>query len=229
MVEGRRVTVGALSLIREREPAAAATLDGNGAGDPGLRAYIAVDGKAGGIVTFADRPREGADRVLAGLRELGLRRQVLLSGDDSATVASVARELGIREVQGDLLPQDKVAYVRRLREEGELVLMVGDGINDAPALSTAEVGMAMAAHGGGIAAEAADVVVLEDDLGRVVDAVTISQQTMRVAYQSLAAGLGLSLVAMVIAAFGHIPPTMGALLQEGIDLGVILNALRAAR
>jgi heavy metal translocating P-type ATPase len=229
MVEGRRVTVGALSLIREREPAAAATLDGNGAGEPGLRAYIAVDGKAGGIVTFADRPREGADRVLEGLRRLGLRRHVLLSGDDSATVASVARELGIREVQGDLLPQDKVAYVRRLRQEGEWVLMVGDGINDAPALSAAEVGMAMAAHGGGIAAEAADVVVLEDDLGRVVDAVAISQQTMRVAYQSVAAGLGLSLVAMVIAALGYIPPTIGALLQEGIDLGVILNALRAAK
>lgn len=229
MVDGRRVTVGALSLLREREPAAAARLDGNGDRLPGLRAFVAVDGEAGGIVTFADRPREGADRVLAGLRRLGLQRQVLLSGDDSATVASVAHELGLREVQGDLLPQDKVAYVRRLRHEGELVLMVGDGINDAPALSAAEVGMAMAAHGGGIAAEAADVVVLEDDLGRVVDAVAISQQTMRVAYQSLAAGLGLSLVTMVIAALGYIPPTMGALLQEGIDLGVILNALRAAK
>jgi P-type E1-E2 ATPase len=139
----------------------------------------------------------------------------------------VARTVGLSEAAGDLLPADKVAYVQRLRREGLRVMMVGDGINDAPALSAATVGVALAQHGGGIAAEAADVVLLEDDLARVPEAVAIGRATMRVARQSLGVGLGLSAAAMVVAAFGYIPPTAGALLQEVIDLAVIANALRA--
>jgi P-type E1-E2 ATPase len=153
---------------------------------------------------------------------------VLLSGDDQANTDAIARAVGITEAHGELLPEDKVAHVRRLVKSGERTLMVGDGTNDAPALSSATVGIALASGGGGITAEAADAVLLADDPSRVVTAIAISRRTLRLARQSIWIGLGLSGAAMVAASLGYIPPTAGALLQEGIDVGVILNALRAA-
>ena len=153
---------------------------------------------------------------------------LLLSGDHTPNAHAVAEQVGIAEVQGDLRPEDKASEVRALRATGAVVLMVGDGTNDAPALSSADVGVALAGHGGGITAEAADVIILVDTLARVIDAIAIGHRTMRIARQSIWAGLGLSAAAMVVAAFGHIPPTVGAMLQEGIDVAVIFNALRAA-
>jgi P-type E1-E2 ATPase len=141
----------------------------------------------------------------------------------------VARAVGIEEARGDLLPEEKVAHVQRIMKEGARVVMVGDGTNDAPALSTATVGIALAAGGGGISAEAADAVILADDPSRVAEAIIISRRTLRLARQSIWAGLGLSSVAMVLASLGYIPPIGGALLQEAIDVAVILNALRAGR
>jgi len=156
-----------------------------------------------------------------------VKRTLLLSGDREKNVADLARSLGIAEARGDLLPDQKVQVVKELLAAGHRVLMTGDGTNDAPALSAATVGIALAAHGGGITAEAADIVLLADDVTRVADAIAIGRHAARIARQSIATGLGLSAVAMVIAAFGYIPPTVGALLQEAIDVAVILNALRA--
>jgi P-type E1-E2 ATPase len=161
------------------------------------------------------------------LRRLGLRRVILLSGDDPVNAAAVGREVDVDEVHGGLLPGEKVGFVQGLVRKGEHVLMVGDGTNDAPALSSATVGVALASGGGGITAEAADAVLLADDPARVLDAIGISRRTLRLARQSIWVGLGLSGLAMVVAALGHLPPTAGALLQEGIDVAVILNALRA--
>src|SRR5690606_39013609 len=141
---------------------------------------------------------------------LGVARSVLLSGDHTANVAPIAAQVGITEARGDLLPQDKVEAVRALEASGRRVVMVGDGTNDAPALSAATVGVALAAHGGGISAEAAGVVLLADDVTRVADAVAIGQRTVHIARQSIAAGLILSGAAMVVAALGYIPPTVGA-------------------
>jgi P-type E1-E2 ATPase len=197
--------------------------------DAGLRAYVAIDGTVAGIVEYADALRPGLPEVFRDLTAMGVRRIMLLSGDHAENARTVAREAGIAEVQGDLLPEGKVAVVRDLVRAGEAVVMVGDGTNDAPALSAATVGVALAGHGGGITAEAADIVILIDDLSRVVDAMRISQRTMHIARQCIGVGLGLSAVAMIAAALGLIAPTPGALVQEGIDLAVILNALRASR
>lgn len=228
-VEGRWVVVGAPSLVREHAPDAIPSLAAAADRVAGLHAYVAVDGRPAGIIDYADRLRPDAAAVVRELPALGIRQTLLLSGDHPPNVSAVGALVGIADTRGDLLPEDKVAEINRLRRDGRRVLMVGDGINDAPALSSAHVGVALAAHGGGIAAESADVVLLEDDLRGIATALRTGRATMRIARQSLGVGLGLSAVAMGFAALGHIPPTMGALLQEGIDVAVILNALRAAR
>jgi P-type E1-E2 ATPase len=186
-----------------------------------------VDGRGAGVVEYADRVRPSATKLPQHLRRLGIRRVILLSGDDAANAEAVGREVGVDEAYGDLLPGEKVEFVERLVGDGRKVLMVGDGTNDAPALTSATVGIALASGGGGITAEAADAVLLADDPARVLDAIQISRRTLRLARQSIWVGLGLSGLAMVAAAWGYLPPTAGALLQEGIDVAVILNALRA--
>ena len=231
-VEGRRVTVGGWAFVVRRHPEAEAGLRAAlaGAEGAGLRAYVAVDGRGRGRHRVRrPAPPRAAPSFIAALRALGVRRTLLLSGDDQANATAVGRAVGIDEAHGDLLPEQKVAFVQRLVKEGERVLMVGDGTNDAPALSSATVGIALASGGGGITAEAADAVILADDPTRVAEAIAISRRTLRLARQSIWAGLGLSGVAMVAASLGYIPPVAGALLQEGIDVAVILNALRATR
>ena len=225
-VEHREVAVGGWRYLAARYPAAAAALRSRESG-PALRAFVAVDGRFAGVIEFADRIRPELARLVPRLRALGLRRIVLLSGDDREHTEAVAEALGITEAHGDLLPEHKAARVRDLMQAGERVLMVGDGTNDAPALSSATVGMALASGGGGISAEAADAVLLADDPSRVVTAISISRRAIRIARQSVWVGLGLSGLGMAAASVGWLPPIAGALAQEAIDVAVILNALRA--
>jgi heavy metal translocating P-type ATPase len=228
-VDGHEVLVGARAFVLDHvapDLAALAVLERE---DSGLRAYVAIDGRIAGVVEYADRVRPHLPELLETLERLGVRRTMLLSGDHTPNVRAVAAEVGIREAKGDLLPEDKVAVVHQLTHEGSHVLMVGDGTNDAPALTAAHVGIALASHGGGISAEAADVVILADDLGRVAESIAIGRRTLFVARQSIWAGLGLSGIAMIFAAMGAFPPTIGALLQEVIDVVAIANALRASR
>jgi heavy metal translocating P-type ATPase len=226
--EGHEVAIGSRSFVTTRYSGTVgefARLPPDGA----LRAWVAIDGQPAGTVTFADQLRPETATLLRRLAALGLRRVVLLTGDDEPTAHAVARTAGIEEVMADLLPADKVAAVDAIERSGAPVLMVGDGTNDAPALTRATVGLALAAHGGGIAAEAADIVMLRDDPAQVAEAVAIGRRTVRIARQSVWAGLGLSGVAMAVAAAGYIQPTVGAVLQEVIDVAVILNALRTSR
>ena len=228
LVDGVEVIVGSRSFVLARCEADAGELARLEKPDATLLAYVAIGGTLAGTIEYADELRPDLRDVLAGLEEWGISRVLLLSGDSTSNARAVAERVGIIEAHGDMRPEDKVSEVRTLRDEGATVLMVGDGTNDAPALSTADVGVALAGHGGGITAEAADVIILIDALARVVDAVAIGHRTMRIARQSIWVGLGLSGAAMVVAAFGHIPPPIGAILQEGIDVAVIFNALRAA-
>ncbi|HEU5185592.1 MAG TPA: heavy metal translocating P-type ATPase [Gemmatimonadaceae bacterium] len=225
-VSGREVAVGSRAYVQDRYPA----LRRSWAHAPTemLSAHVVIDGAHAGIIEFADQLRPESAQTIAELRREGVKRMVLLSGDDAPTARAIAAAVGIADARGDLLPQDKVAVVAELVKAGERVVMVGDGTNDAPALSAATVGVALA-HQGGVTAEAADAVLLSDNIGEVSRAVRIGKRTMRIARQSILAGLGASGVAMVFAAMGMIPPTAGAFLQEAIDVAVILNALRASR
>ncbi|MBM3908419.1 MAG: cadmium-translocating P-type ATPase [Gemmatimonadetes bacterium] len=225
-VEGREVAVGSPAWMAQRFPAEREALAA--ARGAGLRGIVAVDDRIVGAIEYADRARDGLKHFFSELRRLGVRHHVLLSGDHQANVDGIARAVGIADARGDLLPQEKVDVVRQLMRDGRRVVMVGDGTNDAPALSAATTGIALAAHGGGIAAESADAVILCDDITRVADAVRVGRRAVGIARQSIVVGLGLSGVAMVFATLGYFSPTTGALIQEGIDVAVILNALRAS-
>ena len=230
-IHGYRVAVGARSFIGERYPGTRELMsDLDTRHDPSsLRAYVAVDGELAGLVEYGDMMREGIADLVTSLRSSGIKHVVLLSGDRAETVREIARQAGIDDARGDMLPEDKVEVVRRLVHNGESVIMMGDGTNDAPALGTATVGVALASHGRGIATEAADIIFLADDPSRLLDAIRISRRTMRVARQSIWFGLGVSVIGMLFAASGAIVPLAGAAIQEVVDLGVILNALRASR
>ena len=231
-VDGRQVAVGSRGFLRARGVAPDGVEGVATVRAPGRsQVHVAVDGALAGIIVMADRPRPDAAAAVAALRNAGAVRVAMVTGDDRATAEEVARGVGLDEVFADCRPEDKLAVLRTVQGEGGagLVVMVGDGVNDAPALAAADVGIAMAAAGATVSAEAADVVVTVDRVDRVAEAIRIGRRSLSIARQSVLAGMGLSLVAMVAAALGHIPPVAGALLQEGIDVAVILNALRALR
>jgi len=229
VVEGARVSVGGRAWIAERFPGPARELDALVSAAPGVRSYVVVDDSAAAVVEYEDRIRPGIGHLVSRMRSLGVSPLMLLSGDHEENAESVARSIGLDSAEGDLLPADKAHRVEELQRSGHRVVMLGDGTNDAPALSTADVGVALASGGGGITAEAADIVLLADDPSDLADAIGISRDTLRVARQSVWTGLSLSVIAMGFAAIGVITPVAGALLQEGIDVAVILNALRASR
>ncbi|BCH08523.1 cation transporter [Mesorhizobium sp. 131-3-5] len=191
-----------------------------------LRVFVALDGRLAGIFTFGDAIREDAIETVGALRAVGVTRIVMLTGDDSAAAEKVSASLKFDAVFADATPADKVETVK-VEKATAPTMMVGDGINDAPALAAATVGVALGARGGTASSEAADVVVLTDSLQPVAEALRIAMRTRGIALQSIIVGLALSGAAMIAAAMGHLTPVAGALLQEGIDVAVILNALRA--
>ncbi len=196
--------------------------------DSAAIAWVCVDDDVVGAVLLRDPLRREAPRTVRRLRTAGLSRLVMLTGDRAEPAHEVATVLGLDDVYAQQSPTDKVAAVRAERERAGTV-MVGDGINDAPALAAATVGVAMGARGATASSEAADVVLTTDRLDRLADAMEIARWSRHIAVQSAVVGMALSLLAMVIAAMGWLPPAAGALLQECIDVTVILNALRALR
>lgn len=188
---------------------------------------VARDNELVGCLVLSDKIRPSVPALIERLRALGVQEVVMLTGDSRKNAEVIARQAGIGKFKAELLPEQKVECVHKITEQYDSVIMVGDGINDAPALATATVGIAMGKYGTAISAEAADIVLLVDDLSKVADSIEIGQRMLTVAKQSIFIGMGLSFVLMSIAAFGVIPPPLGAMLQEIIDVAVILNALRA--
>lgn len=220
-VEGRSVDVGSAAYLASRgiPPSDGAT--------ERTTAFVAIDGRYAGFITFADRMRHQVPALMQQLAHLGVDDTVMLTGDREETAEAIAALAGIRTVRANLLPADKVTAVQELKQHRGTVVMVGDGINDAPALAAATVGVAMGEHGPAASAEAADIVLLVDDVSRVGEAIALSQRMRRIILQSVGIGLGVSFALMVVASTGRIPPSIGALLQEALDAAVILNALRA--
>ncbi|MFZ4533925.1 MAG: heavy metal translocating P-type ATPase [Alsobacter sp.] len=196
--------------------------------DGSLTTYVGIEGHPAGRLVFADTPRPEAAHTLAAVRRAGIGRIVLLTGDRAAVAHAVAEGLGFDRVVADATPAQKVAVVTDEATRG-ITAMVGDGVNDAPALAAAAVGVAMGVRGAAASAEAADIVLLVDSLDRLPIAMAIAQRTRAIALQSVMFGMALSIAAMAAAAMGFLSPLHGALLQEVIDVAVILNALRALR
>ncbi|MEI7512096.1 MAG: heavy metal translocating P-type ATPase [Candidatus Uhrbacteria bacterium] len=188
--------------------------------------FLAQGKRALGSVAFSDTVRAETKTVFSRLRDQGIQEIVLLSGDRTAVVKQVASKVGISQALGGLSPKDKVTELKRLKKRFSSIAMVGDGVNDAPVLAAADVGIALGSHGMTAASETADIVIVVDKLSRVQEAHAIAQRTIRVATQGIYIGIGTSILLMIIASFGFIPPVMGAFLQELLDVVVIMNALR---
>ena len=231
VVDGRRVAAGSAAWLHssghQPEPARQ-----DRDGEPGRATIaVAVDGRAAGAIEMADLVRGDASRLVGNLRAAGIEQVAMVTGDRAAIGAEVGRSLGIDHVFSELDPEQKVEIVRSMQAQPGFppVIMVGDGVNDAPALALADVGIAMGTIGATVSSEAADAVIVVDRVDRVADAVRIGRRSLSIARQSVLVGMGLSLAAMGFAAAGLIMPIFGALLQEAIDVAVILNALRALR
>ena len=225
-VDDHRVLVGSGGWLRSHgiEPQLPPHLDGGDA-----KVLVAVDDQFAGVALIGDRIRSDSTGLVGRLRATGIRHVALVTGDKHAVADAVGEQLGVDRVYAEQTPAQKLEVVRAVRERPDLraVVMVGDGINDAPALALADVGIALGSAGATVSSETADAVVLVDRIDRVADAIRIGRRALFIARQSVLAGIALSLLAMGVAAAGYLPPVEGALLQEAIDVGVILNALRA--
>lgn len=218
MIEDHQVKVGKRQFVAPQNQQAALNT---------TAIYVSVDGTYYGAIAFTDHVRPEAAETMTKLKAAGVANLMMLTGDQRAIALQVAKAVGITTVKADLLPQDKIAALQSIPQAEHPVFMVGDGVNDAPSLATADVGIAMGAHGSTAASETADVVILKDDLAKVAKAVNISQDTLRIAKQAVLIGIAICTVLMLIASTGVIPAFVGAMLQEVIDTVSILWALKA--
>ena len=225
-VRGHEVIVGGRGFVSRRLGVPLSERATSRAG--AVIAAVGLDGRFAGELVLADALREGTAEFLSSLRRLGIERLVLATGDRRDVAEAICAGLPFDAVRSELTPDQKVLVVLSERKNGP-VMMIGDGVNDAPALAAADLGVAMGARGAAASAEAADVVLLIDELRRVLPGLRTARRSRRIALQSVGAGIGLSVIGMAAAAAGLITPVQGALLQEAIDVAVILNALRALR
>ena len=225
-IEGRSVLVGNPALLNENGVALTRTVDGGGQ----TPIHVAVDGVFAGVIFVADKLRPGAKEALALLRESGVKRIVMLTGDNAATANAVAAGIGIDEIRADLMPEDKVSAIADLQKQGHRVAMIGDGVNDAPALARADVGIAMGGGGTDAALEAADIALMTDDLGKIAVARAIARKAYRTVQENLFVGVGVVHVLGITAALlGWIGPIEAAIIHLGPDVLVFVNSVKLLR
>jgi len=191
--------------------------------------FVSVNDQYVGEITFSDEVRPEARQTIAQLMKMGIRKIMMISGDKQSISETIAKEIGISEVYAGCLPEDKLKILKSVSDDLRPIVMVGDGVNDAPSLTVADVGIAMGAKGSSAASDSADVVILKDNLEKVSDTVIISRETMKIARQSVFIGIAVCTVLMLIAAFGLLPALLGAGLQEVVDVISITSALRALK
>lgn len=225
-VDGRAVLVGNVALLRENAVTQIPPIEGSGQ----TPVHIAVDGQFAGVIFIADTVRPGAKDALDNLKKSGIKRIVMLTGDNAATAKVVAESLGVDEVRADLMPEDKVRAIAELQAQGHRVAMVGDGINDAPALARADVGIAMGGGGTQAALEAADIALMTDDLAKIATARAIARRAYRTIQENLFVGVGVVHVLGITAALlGWIGPIEAAIIHLGPDVLVFVNSIKLLR
>jgi Cd2+/Zn2+-exporting ATPase len=230
-VDGRQVAVGRPSLVEHDGPTLQRIEEAAAAMREQGKAVIVVtiDREAAGLIALADQPRENAAEALAAMKSWGVRRTIMLTGDHQAAAAAIARRVGVDEYRADLLPEQKVDVVRQIERDGAQLAMVGDGVNDAPALAGATVGIAMGGAGTDVALEAADVALMGDDLAKLPDAIGLSRRSRHIIAQNLVIALGVIAILAPAAALGFASLGWAVLLHEGSTVVVVLNALRLLR
>lgn len=229
ILDGKPYVLGKLSFLEKQGvtvPANERELHAKDQESGVLAVYLAQGTELIGCIYFADAVRPELKKAITSMRAQGIQKMVMLTGDKRAVAEKIAGEVGIADLEAECLPETKVKRVEVLKQTLAPVVMVGDGVNDAPALAAASVGIALGSHGATAASDAGDIVIMVNTFERVAEALHIGKRVLRIAKESIFFGIGASLVLMVFAALGHIPPVFGALLQELIDVLVIFNALR---
>lgn len=222
-VQGKDILVGNRGLLEDHEVTFPKQFKESSITQTAM--YVAVDGALAGTILLEDTVRDESQATLDRLHRLGIHNTVLVTGDNAASGRKVAKQLGIKQMYAEALPGEKLQILEDLKHRP--VAFVGDGVNDAPSLTAADVGIAIGARGSTAASESADMVILPNDIGRVAIAVAVAKRTFRIATQSIVIGIGLSLALMVVFATGKFTPLAGAIAQEVVDIFVIFNALRA--
>jgi Cd2+/Zn2+-exporting ATPase len=187
---------------------------------------VAVNGKLTGLITLADTVRPAAQRAIAELKRIGIKKVVMITGDNPRTAERIARELGIDQVYAEVTPQDKLRIIRELQAGGQKVAFVGDGVNDAPALAAAEIGIAMGLAGTDVALETAGIGLMADEIERIPQIIAISRQALRVIHQNVIFSMSMNLLSVLLGGFGVIGPVVGALMHEASALPVLANSAR---
>ena len=224
-LKGKQVIVGRYQLLLDHDVVMPSTFKETSIQQTAV--YIGIDGELAGAITFTDQIRPETKETLLRLQKAGIKKFMMITGDNASIAKKVAKSLGIHEVHSEKLPADKLHILDNLPKSQRLVGFVGDGVNDAPVLSSADLGIALGARGSAAASESADVVIMLDDLSRVATAKTIADRTFKIAGQSIFAGIALSLILMGVFSTGRFTPLAGALMQEVVDVVVVMNALRA--